>query len=205
MVSLIPLSSLDPQKAPGRRVTALAGTKKERSAALKKSSQLLCLLALMFGLSLAASADTIWNIDATLQYNNTTNLITGSFTLNPSLNVVTYNIAVTGTNTQANKVYTPANSFPVNPTPTNFPFFSPATSQFLILYLVHPVTNAGGTIPLSVGSAGLSANSTIACPGCSTLVSGTVSALPIPEPSSLALLGSGVLGVATLLRRKFVR
>lgn len=174
---------------------------------MKNSIKLLYCLVLVFGLSAAAAADTIWNIDATLQYNSYNNLATGSFTLDPSLNIVTYNIVVSGTNTQANGTFTPSNSFPVNPNPTNFPFININTNpnRFLVLFLKRPVTNAGGTIPLLLGTGGLSVNSTIACPGCATLMSGYITTNSIPEPGSLALLGSGILAVAGLLRRRVAR
>ena len=174
---------------------------------MKNSTKLLCCFVLVFGLSAAASADMIWNIDATLQYNSFNNTVTGSFTLDPSLNIVTYNIIVSGTNTQANGVFTPSNSFPVNPNPTTFPFINvnSTPNRFLVLFLKRPVSNAGGSIPLLFGSGGLTVNSTIACPGCATLVSGYVTTNPIPEPGSLALLGSGILAVAGLMRRRQAR
>jgi PEP-CTERM motif len=175
---------------------------------LKNSIKLLYCLVLVCGLSVAASADTIWNIDAMLQdnsYNN--NTVTGSFTLDPGLNLVTYNIVVSGTNTQATGTFTPSNSFPVNPNPMKFPFINlnANPSKFLVLFLKRPVTNAGGTIPLLVGTGYLSSNSTIVCPECDTLMAGYVTTNPIPEPGSLALMGSGMLALAGLLRRRVAR
>ncbi len=118
------------------------------------------------------------------------------------MNLVTWTVFVNGTNTQANNAFTPANSIAIFPDTTHLDFYDGVTGQYVDFYLASPLTNAGGTIPLLYGDGGASGNSTIACSGCSTLVSGFVTTNPIPEPGSMALLVSGILGVAGLLRCK---
>ena len=171
---------------------------------MKNLTKLLFLLALAFGLSTVAMADTIWNVSASLAYNSSTNVVSGSFQLDPSLNLVTWTVVVNGTNTQANNAFTPANSIAIYPDTTHLAFYDGVSGQYVDFYLASPLSNAGGTIPLLYGDGGASSNSTIACPGCSTLVSGFVTTNAIPEPGSMALLGSGFLGVAAVLRRKLL-
>ena len=169
---------------------------------MKKIAQLLAIAGLISGFATYASADTIWNVDATFSYNSSGNTATGTFELDPSLNLVTWDLNVTGSNTPADNEYTPLDSIAVLPDATHFDFYDGSTNQYIDLYLQSAVTNAGGTINLLYGDGGASRNSTIVCAGCGTLVAGTVSTSPVPEPSSLSLIAGGVALLGLVLLRK---
>ena len=131
--------------------------KKERHD--KKITKVLAIAALAAGFAAYGSADTIWDLDATFGYDSLTNTATGTFELNSSLDLVTYDITVSGTNTPADNVYTPGNSFPVFPDLTHLDFYDFPTNQNINLYLSSPLSNAGGTIELLYGDGGQTNNS----------------------------------------------
>jgi len=158
-----------------------------------------------FALSLPAlvSADTVWNVDATFGYNNLTNAATGSFTLDPSLNLLSWNITVGGSNSAADNMYNSGDSIAIFPDLTHLDSYDGSTNQYIDLYLASPLSSAGGTINLLYGDGGLSNNATIVCDGCGTLISGSVSTTAaVPEPSSIALLAMTGLAGIPLRRRK---
>jgi hypothetical protein len=171
---------------------------------LKTAAKLLTIAGFVAGFATFASADTIWHVNATFSYNTLGNTATGTLELDPSLNMVTWNITVAGTNAAADNVYNPGDSISIYPDSTHIDFYDGSTNQYIDLYLQTGVTNAGGTINLLYGDGGASSNSTIVCAGCGTLVKGTVST--VPEPSSVYLFGGGaVLAGLRLVRRKRVR
>jgi hypothetical protein len=172
---------------------------------MHKIIRLLALAGLAAGFTTYAAADTIWNLDARFSYNALANTATGTFELDPSNDLVTWDITVSGTNVAADNVYTPGDSIDVFPDLTHLDFYDGSTNQYIDLYLQSPLTSAGGTIDLLYGDGGASSNSTIVCAGCGTLESGMVSTSVVPEPSSICLFGSlaGLL-VLQLLRRKFL-
>src|SRR6185295_12922028 len=81
-----------------------------RRKSLKKIAKLLALTGLIAGFTTCASADVIWTLN-NVTFNRPgqgTNAANGSFTVDSLLNVVDWDIIVTGTNTPANAEYTPA-------------------------------------------------------------------------------------------------
>jgi hypothetical protein len=166
----------------------------------------LTLAGLAAGLATIASADTVWYVDGTFSYDGLANSVSGMFTLDPTLALLTYDITVDGSNLVADNRYTPGDSIAIYPDQTHLDFYDGGTNQYLDLYLAGPLSNAGGTISLLAGDAGADSNSSIACPGCSVLVSGTLSTTPpsaAPEPASIGLAsGLGILGLAAWRRKK---
>lgn len=170
---------------------------------MKQITKLMALVGLAAGFAAYASADTIWDLDATFDYNSLSNTATGTFELDPSLDLVTWDITVAGSNTPADNVYTTGDSIAIFPDLTHLDFYDGSSNQYINLYLASPLTTAGGAINLLYGDGGETNNATIVCAGCGTLVSGTVSAVATPEPSLIGLLaGAGILGLALLRRSK---
>jgi hypothetical protein len=184
---------------------------------MKRITRLLLPAGLAFAFATCASADITWtfnNVDFCLHCGMSTetdnDIAAGSFftTDNAADTVTGWDITVEGTNTLADNEYTSAvagNGF-IFPDPTNLYFYSPGFEQYLDLYLVSPgITSAGGTVNLSLGDAGADGDSTIACNGCATLVSGSItgSTSAVPEPRFVAFLAAGLIGLSFVARRKF--
>jgi hypothetical protein len=88
---------------------------------------------------------------------------------------------------------------------TSIDLYNGSSGQYLDLFFTSPgTTSAGGTVDLLQGNLGADSNSTIACNGCGTLVSGSVTgAGAVPEPRFGAVLLIGLAGLSFLARREF--
>jgi len=166
----------------------------------------LAALALMSVVS--ASADTVWDVNASFTYDGLANAASGNFTLDPSLNLVAWNITVSGTNLAADDIYSQTNSndIPVFPDLTHLDFYDAGTNQYIDFYLSFPLSSAGGVIGLLEGDDGETTNSTIVCAGCGVLDSGSLSSesSAVPEPKFGAFLVAGLVGLGYITRRIFV-
>jgi hypothetical protein len=100
---------------------------------VKTAMKFLALAVLFVGFATCASADTVWNVDATFSYNSVSNSATGTFQLDPSLNLVTWDITVAGSDTQSNNLYTPGDSIDVFPDLTHLDFYDGSTNQYINL------------------------------------------------------------------------
>jgi hypothetical protein len=176
-------------------------------------TKLLAVAGFALGFATCASANITWTFDdATFCYdcggaaNN--DIAAGSYftTDNAADAVIDYDITVEGTNTQADNVYTPGDSFvdPVTFDATHLDFYDYENGDFLNLYLASPgITSSGGTSDLLAGDLGYTDNATVACPSCATLMSGSVTGSTVPEPKLGAFLLIGLAGLGFFARRKF--
>jgi hypothetical protein len=185
---------------------------------LKTITHLLFAAGLALGLATSASADITWNFNNVTfclhcgQPTETDNNITAAsfFTTDNAASTVTgWDITVAGTNAGANNEYksgVAGNGF-IFSDANHLDFFSPGFVQYLDLFLAAPgITSAGGPASLLLGDAGATGSSTVACNGCSTLVSGSVtgSTSAVPEPRFGTFLAAGLIGLSFIVRRKLV-
>lgn len=181
---------------------------------MKHIPKLFTIAGLAFAFASCASADITWNFNTTtfcyncgdVGFETDNDILAGSFfTTDDTGTIVTgYDITVEGTNTLADNEYTPGDSFPIFPDPNHLDFYDASTNQYLDLFLDAPgITSAGGTVNLLQGDLGQDSNSTVACAGCGTLVSGSVTGSTVPEPRFGVGLLMGLGGLGFLLRQKF--
>jgi len=176
-------------------------------------TKLLAFASLALGLATCASADITWTFNTTdFCYNcgsifeTDNDIAAGSYFTTDNLGdtITGYDITVEGTNSLANNEYTPGDSFPIFSDAFHLDFYDGSTNQYLNLYLDSPgITSAGGPVTLLAGDLGASSNSTVACAGCGTLVSGSINGSTVPEPRLSAFLMIGLAGLVFFARRKF--
>jgi hypothetical protein len=180
---------------------------------MKTITKLLTTAGLAFAFATCASADITWafnNVNFCYNYGDVgfetdNDITTASFftTDNTGTTLTGFDITVEGTNTLADNEYTPANSIVIFPDANHLDFYDGTTNQYLNLFLDAPgITSAGGLVNLLTGDLGATSNSTIACNGCSTLVSGSVTGSTVPEPRFGAFLVAGLAGLGFFARRQ---
>jgi hypothetical protein len=161
----------------------------------------LLFLVLLIGTSICASASDIkWTLSDV--YFDNGNTATGYFITDPSLNVVSYSLVVSGPTTS--QAFTAAVF--VDPyLPSTIGFANAGFSEYVALYLTSPITPAGGTIPFGPGIYGNGfdcGGST----GCGTLLIGGGHTPELigtaPEPATLLLVGGSLGILAVKLRRR---
>jgi hypothetical protein len=157
---------------------------------LRTKGVLLAALFLLF--ASYASADVIWTLN-NVAFNDG-GVATGTFVLDTTGSFLSVNIDLSGGAYPAIHYST---SEPKFNTLTYVAFADTTFDRFTLLFISTPLTNAGGVVPLT------GALDCINGP-CRTGVSGELYGVQAPEPGTLMLLGSGLLGLVAVVRRRFV-
>lgn len=144
-----------------------------------------------------ASANVIWTLNNVVFTDGGT--ATGSFTLDPSGNYISWNIVVSGGDTVGFPPVTYTTGEPAYNTPVYVAFADTPFDRYTLLFFAGPLPNTGGTVPLTDG---------LDCflGPCRSPVSGELDgvATPTPEPSTLLTFGLGVAGLGVMIRGKLL-
>ncbi len=144
-----------------------------------------------------ASADVIWTLNNVTFADGGTAV--GSFALDPTGNFVAWNITISGGDTIAFPPVTYTTGEPSFNTPAFVAFADTPFDRYTLLFFAGPLTNAGGTVPLTDG---------LDCfiGPCRVLASGELDGVltTIPEPGTFLMFASGLVGLGGVVRRKFL-
>jgi len=170
---------------------------------MRTNLRVMIILGLLISSAFSAMANQTWDVKWTfndVSFDNG-NTVTGWFFVNPSLNAYdAYSITVTGpASSQAFTASVVVDSY----LPGLIGVANSDFSKYVALFLASPVTNAGGTIPMTLG---------FDCGpvgGCGALLLPADGHTPeiigvTPEPSAMLLLFSGLGPAGFWLRRKLV-
>ena len=155
------------------------------------------ILGLLIGCGISAMAgDITWTLNQVVFSDG--NTATGYFITNSAVNTIEgFSIVVSGPDGGADFTATlMVNAY----LPTVIGAANSDFSKYMDLYLSSALTSAGGIVNIASG---------FDCPGCGVLLltgSGydpTVDGVPVSEPSTLLVVGSGLGFLGTILRRKF--
>jgi hypothetical protein len=181
---------------------------------VKTTFKFLSVLTLGFIFSAFASANTVWDLTnvtfddgPVVNHQSTTNAATGSFTIDSSFNIISWNITVTGSNTPADFTFTNADSEVYLSSDHKFILFSDSDFDPLLgLDLVSALPSGSGS-PINL-QAGSGLTQTGACGSwpnqCTNYHTGSIVDAPTatPEPSTAILCVPAMLGLAFFRRRK---
>jgi hypothetical protein len=181
---------------------------------VKNIAKLLVIPTLGLIFSAFASANTVWDLTNVtfddgpiVNHQATTNAATGSFTLDSNLDIVSWNITVTGTNTAADFTFNSSDSDATLSADHKFILFTDSNLDPLLGLDFATAIPSGSGSPINL-QAGSGFTQTLACGNyfggqCTNYHTGSITDAPaVPEPSSLLFCVPALAGLAFFRRRK---